>query len=339
MVRITTDMTTCNEKSPRNIRGLDLFAGMGGSSWGAIAAGVHIVAAIDMWDLAKSTYQDNFPSVRCLSKRVEQVSPKVLQREIGDIQVLIASPECTSHSCARGSLRPSEESQETAFQVNRFARALEPRWIIVENVINMRSWARYNEWLDGLASLGYNLAEVVLDASEFGVPQSRKRLFVLGDSERLPPSTIQARCNRAPTIQPLLDLDGKYGYSALVSDGRSISTLERAKRAIAVVGPSEPFLLVYYGSDGPGGWQSVNRPLRTITTVDRFAIVRPDHTGGHEMRMLQVPELQRAMGFPATFKMRHGSRREKIRLLGNAVCPPVMCAVIKAVVGRDHDPT
>ena len=54
--------------------------------------------------------------------------------------------------------------------------------------------------------------------------------------------------------------------------------------------------MVYYGTDAAGGFQTLNRPLRTITTLDRFAYVRPNGIG-HEMRMLQPPELAAAMGF------------------------------------------
>ncbi len=54
--------------------------------------------------------------------------------------------------------------------------------------------------------------------------------------------------------------------------------------------------MVYYGSDGAGGYQRLDRPLRTVTTLDRFAYVRPTKFG-HEMRMLQPTELAAAMGF------------------------------------------
>ena len=80
------------------------------------------------------------------------------------------------------------------------------------------------------------------------------------------------------------------------------------------------FLLVYYGNDGSGGWQPLDRPLRTITTVDRFALV--EHDGDMwRMRMLQVPELRRAMGHENDFQMPVGTRRDRIKLLGNGVCP------------------
>jgi DNA (cytosine-5)-methyltransferase 1 len=52
--------------------------------------------------------------------------------------------------------------------------------------------------------------------------------------------------------------------------------------------------------------------------------------------MLQPPELQMAMGFPDTFILNHGTRRDKIHLLGNAVCPPVMRTIVETLIGREQ---
>jgi DNA (cytosine-5)-methyltransferase 1 len=91
-----------------------------------------------------------------------------------------------------------------------------------------------------------------------------------------------------------------------------------------------PFLIVYYGPDGSGGWQSLGRPLRTLTTLDRFGLVT--WKGRTPMlRMLQVPELKRAIGFDNGYTLPYGSRRDRIKLLGNSVCPPVMAAVVRAL--------
>ena len=80
-----------------------------------------------------------------------------------------------------------------------------------------------------------------------------------------------------------------------------------------------------------GGWQPLDRPLRTITTLDRFGLV--EHDGDMwTLRMLQVPELRRAMGLADDFKLPLGTRRDRIRLLGNGVCPPVMEAVVRSLV-------
>ncbi len=111
------------------------------------------------------------------------------------------------------------------------------------------------------------------------------------------------------------------------------ATLERADRAIAALGSNQPFLIVYYGSDHAGGWQPLDVPLRTITTLDRFALVKP-RAKGHVMRMLQVPELKAAMGMPKKFMVSNGTRRNGIKLLGNAVCPPAMRSAIRCLTRK-----
>ena len=88
---------------------------------------------------------------------------------------------------------------------------------------------------------------------------------------------------------------------------------------------------MHYGNDGSGGWQRLDRPLRTVTTLNRFALIRHDGTEPR-MRMLQVPELKRAMGFGDDFDFPVGTRRDRIRLLGNGVCPPVMRAEVESLI-------
>ena len=118
--------------------------------------------------------------------------------------------------------------------------------------------------------------------------------------------------------------------SPLFHERRAAATLARARRGFATLGDTASFLLVYYGNDGSGGWQPLSRPLRTITTLDRFALVAHDGSIPN-MRMLQVPELKRAMGFDEAFALPVGTRRDRIRLLGNGVCPPVMEAVVRSL--------
>jgi len=145
------------------LKALDLFCGAGGSSYGATLAGVSVIAAIDSWPLVKKVYEDNFPDATFFRAKCESLSPKRLKREIGEIDLLIASPECTSHTCAKGNADRSEDSKRTAYQVTRFARVLKPRWIVVENVIHMRGWTRYKAWLQSLKGLAYKCREQVLD--------------------------------------------------------------------------------------------------------------------------------------------------------------------------------
>lgn len=311
------------------VRVLDIFSGGGGSSYGAKKAGAEIVCGIDLDPVAIENFQHNFPDAIGITKRLEDVQLKRLREKIGEIDLLLASPECTNHTCAKGSAPRSEESRATALQALRFAKYFKPRWIVLENVVHMRPWSRYGELKEKLEGEGYKLEELILDASEFGVPQKRKRLFLVGDRKGVPNKPATS-CTKSPMhVADIIDKSGVWKTTPLYRDNRAIETIARAERAMDALGAEMPFLIVYYGTDGCGGWQGIDRPLRTVTTVDRFAFV-DQAEGEYRMRMLQVPELQRAMGLGDDYEFIAGTRRDRVRILGNGVCPPVMEAVVAA---------
>ncbi|MCP4146189.1 MAG: DNA cytosine methyltransferase, partial [bacterium] len=220
--------------------------------------------------------------------KLEDVEPQKLAGELREIDLILASPECTNHSPAKGNKPRCEISKDTAFQVVKFAKVFKPRWLVIENVINMRRWHRYPEFIGQIEALGYKTEPQVLNSADFGVPQSRKRLFILCDLQKQP-EKLQPSYEKVVNAEEIINSNGAYPYRPLRTEKRARATLERADRAISALGEKEPFLIVYYGSDKAGGWQSLDRPLRTITTLDRFAIVRPNGKG-HEMRMLQPDE-------------------------------------------------
>ena len=312
-------------------RTLDIFCGAGGSSAGARAAGSEIVAGIDCCPIATGTYAANFPNARVVTSRLEDVDLGTFKKEIGRVDLLLASPECRNHTCARGAAPRDEASRATALMTVNYARAFRPRWLVLENVIHIRPWSRFAELKSSLRDLGYHLEEHILNASHFDVPQARRRLFLVGDLKGRPGVDLVGDSGPGPSARSVLDDRGTWRTSPLFSPRRAKATLARAGRAFEALGRQDGFLVVYYGSDGSGGWQRLDRPLRTITTIDRFGLV--EHDGDiWTLRMLQVPELRRAMGLAADFKLPLGTRRDRIRLLGNGVCPPVMEAVVQSLV-------
>ena len=91
------------------IRVMDMFCGAGGSSAGARSAGVKITRGIDTWDLATLTFKDNFMKATVETRELGPFSRPASEMREGEVDLLLASPECTNHSPAKGSRRPSEK--------------------------------------------------------------------------------------------------------------------------------------------------------------------------------------------------------------------------------------
>lgn len=321
------------------MKGIDLFSGGGCGSAGARHAGLTMVGAVDAWDIAADTYADNFRTATVITaKLTDRSGPEIFGR-VGKVDMLIASPECIHHSIARGNRPVDQESQRSGWYVMNFIKQLGPRWIVLENVTPMRNWPGFDDLVSTLRK-SYKLRIGPLDAADFGTPQNRRRLFIVGD--RLVTPTI-ALPGQRPTRDAscILEREGNYAAEPVYNGKRAASTIARVERGIAELGRGKDFLIVYYGSDRAGGWQRLDRPLRTLTTLDRFGLVQWIDRQP-TLRMLQVPELKRAMGLThlkdehgngVKFTLDQGTRRDKVRVLGNGVCAPVMRAVVGSLLG------
>ena len=98
----------------------------------------------------------------------------VFKTHVGPIDILLASPECRNHSCAKGSAPRDELSRATAMHVVEYAAALRPRWLVLENVVYMRpvvSVRRVESVASGNSAITFTSGRSI--ASDFGVAQSR----------------------------------------------------------------------------------------------------------------------------------------------------------------------
>lgn len=84
------------------IRGCGTFCGAGGSSAGARTAGVEMVGAIDMCPTATATYRANFPDAHVVTGRLERVAMDAFKEKVGEVDILLASPECRNHTMCQG---------------------------------------------------------------------------------------------------------------------------------------------------------------------------------------------------------------------------------------------
>lgn len=185
------------------ITATDQFCGAGGSTTGAKLAGVEVKMALNHWNLAIETHNQNHPDTDHDCTDVQACDP----RRYPSTDILIASPECTNHSLAKGKKRkgqgqrsffdapPSaeeERSRATMWDVPRFAEYHDYNIIIVENVVDARRWRMWDAWLMAMHSLGYEHQSCFLNSMFFHpCPQSRDRLYVV----------FWKKGNRAPDLE------------------------------------------------------------------------------------------------------------------------------------------
>jgi DNA (cytosine-5)-methyltransferase 1 len=192
----------------------DLFCGAGGSSLGAEAAGATLVMAANHWSTAIEVHQSHFPNAGHDCADISQADPRRYPRS----NILLASPECTNHSQARGISRkrqdPSlwdapdpkaERSRATMWDVPRFAEQMHYDAVVVENVVEATKWVQFPAWWMAMELLGYVGRTLSHNSMHHGVPQSRDRIYIVWTRPGLNPDLEfeqLAWCPRCQSARP-----------------------------------------------------------------------------------------------------------------------------------------
>lgn len=258
----------------------DLFCGAGGTSTGCILAarelGLDItLLAINHWQIAVDTHKRNHPWAQHLCADLGSVDPSRVVPG-GCLKLLVASPECTHHSVARGGKPCNDQSRASAWHVLHWAERLRIENILIENVREFKTWGplrndgrpdksrkgeTFRAFINALESLGYFVEHRVLNAADYGDDTTRQRLF------------IQARRGKRPTW-PIASHEGKWRAAKEIIDwtlkGQSIFTRKRplSKNTMRRIEAGlrkfcgEPFLTILRGT---GGARDTSKPLPAIT--------------------------------------------------------------------------
>lgn len=296
------------------MKAIDLFAGAGGFSTGAKRAGCEVVWAANHWAPAVECHKANHPKTVHVCQDLHQAD----WTQVPAHELLLASPSCKGHTRGRGKEKPHHDAERaTAWAVVACAEVHRQPFIVVENVPEFLSWELFPSWCDALQRLGYTLSPQVLDAADFGVPQHRVRVFIICTKSKAPVAVLPRRRDYVPA-STILDPSAGLG-----TPWRNLCKNTRARIRSGRREFGDRFLVSYYGNTTGG--RSLDRPIGTITTVDRWALVE-----GTRSRMLNWREYQAAMAFPPTYKL-PDNQKLTTHLLGNAVPPPMATAVIKAL--------
>jgi DNA (cytosine-5)-methyltransferase 1 len=163
---------------------VDLFCGAGGLSCGFEMAGFQAIYALDLDEFACQTFASNHPNIQVACDDIENVVPKDIFDAAGtrSIPLLIGGPNCQGVSL-RGKRNPNDPKNEMFFHFKRLIEGVRPDWFVMENVPGLLH--RHNQGLvtaifEAFHSIGYRCGAEVLLAADYGVPQLRYRLVLIG---------------------------------------------------------------------------------------------------------------------------------------------------------------
>lgn len=155
---------------------VDLFSGCGGMSLGFEEAGFDVVGAFDNWDAAVEIYKANF-SHPIFKMDLSREDPTPLIKNLKP-DIIIGGPPCQDYSIA--GKREMGKRANLTIKFGEIVSQVKPTWVVFENVYNIERFSTLTEMKEILSNAGYGISTRILDASLCGVPQKRKRFFLVG---------------------------------------------------------------------------------------------------------------------------------------------------------------
>ena len=348
---------------------VDLFAGAGGMSLGASMAGVDVRLAVEIDPCAASTYRLNHPQTPVFQRDIRLLNVSDLPQKKRMKTILFGGPPCQGFSTSNQKTRSTNNESNWLFQEYlRVVQAWMPDWVVFENVTGLVQTAE-GLFLDsvqsGLKALDYRLSTWTLNASEFGVPQRRSRLFIVGSRAGFEiPAPVAISSSPVTVREAIGDLPRLHnGESATVLPyGKEPHSqyAEHMRRSSSVslnnfVTRNAAHIVARYPHIPQGGnWESIpsrlmrnykdrtrchtgiyhrlraSEPSVVIGNYRKNMLIHPTQNRG-----LSVREAARLQSFPDHYSFA-GSIGFQQQQVGNAV-PPLLAEVVFAAIHKTLD--
>lgn len=348
--------------------GIDLFSGAGGLSLGAEMAGINVAIAVENDSYAAQTYRANHPHTLMINEDICQVGKLHIERGNQSL-VLFGGPPCQGFSTSNRKTRNKNNPQNWLFQeFFRIAKEIKPDWIVFENVKGIKETEKgffITEISQTMVKLGYKCTTMILCASNYGVPQTRSRLFIIGSlhGKKLvipeclaPPVTVKDAIEDLPSLknganQDILEYktDARSDYAKMLR-----KNMERCSGHL-VSKNNDNIIKRYTFIPQGGNWKDIpdglmdnytdksrchtgiykrliaNEPSITVGNYRKSMLIHP-----WENRGLSVREAARLQSFPDSYVF-CGSIGFQQQQVGNAVPPILAKSVFQAIVNMKTD--
>ncbi len=351
--------------------GIDLFAGAGGLSLGFEQAGFDIVAALDIDPIHCAAHTFNFPNCVTVCKSVIDTTGDELRRHAGigrrDLDIVIGGAPCQGFSLI-GKRALEDSRNQLVYHYVRLVMELRPKYFVFENVkgLTIGTHRRFlKEIIETFRQGGYDIAAdyQVLNAADYGVPQDRHRLFLMGARAGLPLPAYPQPTGRTSVGQAIRDIPdaesfpelwvrdwtkAKFGkpsnYAAFLrgkKDDPQDFSYRRCFDSSVLTGSllTEHTALSRkrFAATAPGDVEPISRfkklaldglcnTLRAGTASDRGAFTSPRPIHPTVPRVITVREAARLHSYPDWFRF-HMTKWHGFRQIGNSV-PPLLARAV-----------
>jgi DNA (cytosine-5)-methyltransferase 1 len=318
------------------LRFIDLFAGIGGFRLGFERAGFECVFSSEIDKACQDVYENNFGEVPFGD--ITKINPV----ELPDFEILTAGFPCQPFSIS-GKKKGFEDTRGTLFfDICQIIAEKKPKILVLENVkhlIHHDSKRTFKVILDSLKYLGYNVTFEILNAKDFGLPQNRERIFIVGSLNNKFNFHLLTKKQKV-VLEDFLDTTGNF---ELLPE-EEYTLIENPK--------TQPTGLKFVGYRNKNQWKRGVRPdtehlsrvhrqpNRIYSTKGTHPTIPSQETSGRffiydenkkYVRKLTIDECYRIMGFPDYFK-RHHSIAEQYKQVGNSVAVPVIEEIAKNII-------
>lgn len=313
------------------MRVVELFAGIGGMGLGLQQAGMQILTGYENWDKAVDVWEHN-AKTPAFSLDLANVAAAALHISAASPDLIAGGPPCQDFSEAGKGILGKNAAMTQAYAM--IVAVVRPQWFIFENTRRAPLSLNYRQARAIWKRAGYGLTEVLLDASYYGVPQTRKRFFAIG---------------RLGEIDGFLESALHAAASTKQSVVQSVLNPDNYPDDAEMIARTGYFVRPYTGGKGV---HRLDKPAPTIirtTTGKPNAAYRknPHHTDHIKYEVawqLTSHQAMRIQGFPADFQIVGPRRlakgkdsyadRDTMQLIANAVPPPLARAIGEVIMQR-----
>ena len=348
------------------MQAIDLFSGAGGMSTGAAMSGINVKYAVEMDEYAAATFKLNHKDVELFDRDIRKVpSDNFKSLDRNDQVILFGGPPCQGFSTSNQKNRDANNENNWLFrEYIRVVSDIKPDWVVFENVkglLETENGFFLDAVLKGFTDAGYTTNHFVLNSADFGVPQKRNRLFIVGSlhgtSITAPKRTSAKHVTVAQAFKDLPELENGDAPDEKEYATRAHTNYAKALRGDLttcfsnLVTNNAPHIVERYSHIPQGGnWENIpKRLMKNYTDVSRchtgiYRRLKEDEPsvviGNFRKNMLVHPwkdrglsvrEAARLQSFPDWFRFA-GSIGFQQQQVGNAVPPLLAKAVFEKIL-------